>query len=125
MTQGQNEKPTPIVLTDELARLAREMDPEKWIKEAAAAIEQWVPSVPKAKRISIEQFGPPTGFELKIARWADIGVASYHLESERVVCYPSAHLPVEEKRRIEFQTETEFLKHVVRMLDWALKHRGV
>jgi hypothetical protein len=43
----------PLVLKDELARLARHADPGAWLRDAHEAIEEWRGSMPNAQRAKL------------------------------------------------------------------------
>lgn len=106
----------PLVLKDELAKLARDASPASWLKDAHGEIEAWRQSMPGASRRGFTSFLREDGsLELRASDgWGRTeGFALYAIESRGVRFYTGQQ---EIMPNTKLTQEEAFIAHLLELL---------
>ncbi len=107
----------PLVLKDELAKMAREASPERWLKDACAEIEAWRTTMPGTERAKLTAEIRSDEAELELRcndGWGKIaGFALYVVERGAVRFYPGQP---EMMPNTTLASEQAFIEHLLQVL---------
>lgn len=127
MTKNEDDK--PLVLKDELAKMARNADPLSWLRDAHAEIEVWLPTMPGIERLQlgVKFKGAHEMLELTASDGfgSTEGVAAYVVKNSTLTLrsnpkYQDAPQMAEPK----LDNEQAFLAHLLGVLQFMTRLRG-
>lgn len=112
----------PLVLKDELARMAREADPASWLRDAHTAFADWRDTMPSVSKVRLDASlrTDQEGLELKSALMSSIRPLGLYWVDEKVIKFQ----PGQGRLGLHPTTldnEQEFINHFLGLLRHILQ----